>query len=288
MTASHAYRLRLGRVVLEIAGQDPDLPDALARYFGQASDPGRADVSIELHLERQGETPPVPNSLIITKRLTVDGGFDIADGLIHGWFKPSQGHGQLHVADVLTRGLMTRVFEQILYQMFHSAIRLTGWDACLVHSSAVIRQGQGFLFVGPSEAGKSTIADLSQDAVVLNDEMNLIEFHADGPRLLPSPFNGHYRTKQAGTAPITALLLPHKGPEHRLEPAGEGEATTAVATQIAPPVPLEGVADPGTRIAMIDTASKLVQNVAVRRMIFRKDAGFWPEIMRAFPPASRG
>jgi len=287
MTDICAYRLRLGRVVLELICPDAELVVALARYFDQASDPAEPDVSLELRLVSHGAAPTVPNSLILTKSLTADG-FDIADGLISGRFDPASGRGELHVDEVLTRGLMTRVFEQILYQAFYSALRRNGWDACLVHSSAVIRDGQAFLFVGPSEAGKSTIADLSQDALVLNDEMNLVEFLPEGPRLLASPFNGHYRAKQPGTAPLTAILLPQKGPEHRLESIGEGEATACVATQIAPPVALESVAGPDVPAAMLDLASKLVQKVPVRRMIFLKNAGFWPVIARAFPSSLRG
>jgi len=37
-------------------------------------------------------------------------------------------------------------------------------DAVLLHSAAVILNGQGLLFVGPSDAGKSTIVTLLKDA----------------------------------------------------------------------------------------------------------------------------
>lgn len=287
MTTRHAYRMRLGEVVLELASDDPTVVDGLPTYFASPSDPADPTVSLRLRIVESDPDRAVPSSLILTKRLT-DRGFDIADGLIAGAYDPATGQGELHVADVLTRGPMTRVFEQILYQAFHAACLRAGWDAALVHSSGVVRGGRGFLFVGPSEAGKSTIADLSQDALVLNDEMNIVSHDPDGPRLHPSPFNGHYRRKQPGTAPLTAILLPHKGPEHRLEAVGPGEAAAHVAAQVAPPVALDAVADRGTTAAMLEVATRLVQAVPVRRMVFTRDAGFWPVVSRAFIPEQRG
>ncbi|MEZ4388875.1 MAG: hypothetical protein R3D98_15125 [Candidatus Krumholzibacteriia bacterium] len=287
MSSPAPYRLRLGEVVVELLCPDPDTAAALARYFDRPSDPAAPTVSLRLHMVEHDHQPTVPSSLILGKRL-VPGGFDLAQGLVSGTYDPATGRGDLHVLDILSRGRMTRIFEQILYQAFHAACRRTGWDAALVHSSAVVRDGRGFLFVGPSDAGKSTIADLSGDALVLNDEMNLVEFRPGGPWLLASPFNGHYRHKRPGEAPLAAILLPHKGPRHRLEPVGPGEAAAHVAAQVAPPVPLDELADASTLTAMLDTATRLVQAVPVRRMVFLPDAGFWPEVLRAFPLEQRG
>ncbi|MBD3219674.1 hypothetical protein GF314_00405 [bacterium] len=178
---------------------------------------------------------------------------------------------------------MTRVFEQILYQVFHSAARRIGYDACLVHSAGVIGGDRGFLFVGPSAAGKSTIASLSGDHAVVNDEMNLVQFTGSGPRLLASPFNGFYRDKQAATAPLTAVILLAQGDEHRLDTIGSGQAAAAIAAQVAPPVGLLDPPEPSTTEAMLETALRLVGTVPVRRLTFRKDPGFWPVVLSEFP-----
>ncbi len=287
MPQSHEYRFRVGRIVISLEYHDPDFIHSLAGYFMQKSDAAEPDVRLALNLVNHEDDPEVPNSLILTKSLT-DDGFDIANGLIHGCFDPGRGRGELHIKTILTNGLMTRVFEQILYQAFHSACQRVGYDACLVHSSGVIHQGAGFLFVGPSEAGKSTVASLSQDRTVINDEMNVVEFEGETPRLIGTGFNGHYRDKQPGSAPLTAVLLLSQGTAHSLEPVSIGNAACAIAAQVAPAVGLDQLADQATRQAMLDTGSRIAASTACRRLVFLPDAGFWPLLDSSFIPVKEG
>jgi hypothetical protein len=287
MAASRQYRLRVGEVVLGLDCPDADYADSLAEYFAQASDPAEPTVRLELEPVSGGARPAIPNSLILAKTLRPDG-FDIADGLISGRYDAGAGAGELRVDRVLTGGLLTRVFEQILYQAWHSGRARLGYDACLVHSAGVVRDGRGFLFVGPSEAGKSTVADLSGADTVLNDEMNIVEFRPEGPWLVGTPFNGHYRAKRAGAAPLAAILLLAHGPRHELQPVGAGAAAATVAGQVTPPVGLDEAAAPATSLAMLDLATRLVQSAPVRRLVFLPDGGFWPLLDRAFTQDSRG
>ena len=289
MGAATTYRLRVGDVVIGLNGPDASFAAALEAYFDRPCDAAEAHVHLDVHVFGEGETRPVPNSLLLDKQAGPDG-FDMAHGLVTGRYDPASGRGELHVHDVLTRGLMTRIFEQILYQVFHSACRRAGYDACLVHSSGVVRDGAGFLFVGPSGAGKSTVAGLAADdgLAVVNDEMNLIRFAPDGPRLLASPFNGHFRRKRPAEAPLTAVLLLRHAPRHALEPVGPGEAAAAVGSQIAPPVGVDELADGDTPAAMLDTGARLAQATAVRRLLFTPDNGFWPLLATTFLSDPKG
>ncbi len=287
MAIPDAYRLRIGATVLELQGPDPAFAEALAQYFMQASDPAAPDISLAIELVSDDPPPPVPSSLVLTKTLT-PAGFDIAGGLVRGRFDADSGHGVLQVASILTSGRMTRVFEQILYQAFHSARLRRGYDAALIHSAGVISGGRGYLFVGASEAGKTTIAGLADGRTVLNDEMNLVEFGPDGVQAVGTPFNGFFRTKQPGRAPLGGILLLDKGSGHGLSPVGPGEATATVAAQVAPPVALEAVASDTTTAAMLDTAARLVHHAPVRRLTFARDPGFWPLLDDALTRDSRG
>jgi len=287
MADERDFRLRVGEVVIGLHCPDAPFARAMADYFAQVSDPALPHIQLDLHLVPHAEKPDVPNSLILYKTLR-SGEFDVADGLIRGRYDPATGTGELHVKTILTNGQMTRVFEQILYQAFHSARRRAGYDACLVHSAGVVAAGEGYLFVGPSEAGKTTIANLSSDHLVLNDEMNLVEFHADGLRLVGTPFNGHFRAKEPGAAPLRALLLLDKGRAHALHSVGVGEAAGAVATQIAPPVGLDETAGDETPQSMIDCGTRIVTSTTVRRLTFTPDAGFWPVLTENLGRDPRG
>jgi len=275
VTDQREYRLRVGEVVIGLVCPDGPFAASLADYFDRPSDPAPATITLDLELVPHADRPQIPTSLILTKQLS-GGGFDIADGLIRGRFEPQSGRGTLQVKTILTNGQLTRVFEQILYQAFESARRRAGYDAMLVHSAGIICEDRGYLFVGPSEAGKSTVAHVSAERHVLNDEMNLVELGPDGAHLVGTPFNGYFRAKRPGRAPLAGVLLLAKGPGHALEPVGAGEAAAAVATQIAPPVGLDELASSGTTPLMLDLASRLVLGSPVRRLVFTPDAGFWP------------
>ena len=269
------YHLRLGRVVIALTSPEPDFAGFLAHYFGRPSDPGSATVSLEVQVAPDDHPCPVPNSLLLTKTVR-NGEIDIDHGLIHGHWDQGRGQGRLTVRSTLLRGQMMRVFEQLLYQVFHSAAQRLDYRASLIHAAGVVRAGRGYLFVGPSGAGKSTVARLSTAHRVLNDEMNLVELDEDGGvTLVGTPFNAFFTDKVEGRAPLAAILLLEQAPEHGLAPAAVARAAADLAAQVAPPVGLGDEAPAGTRAAMLDAALAILARVPVHVLRFRQDAGFW-------------
>lgn len=274
------YHLRLGRVVIALTSPEPDFGGFLAHYFGRPSDPGPATVQLEVVVARDDHPCPVPNSLLVTK--TVRGGdIDIDHGLVRGHWDQARGRGRLTVRSTLLRGQMMRVFEQLLYQVFHSAAQRLDYRAALIHAAGVVRAGRGYLFVGPSGAGKSTVARLSAAHSVLNDEMNLVELDEDGGvTLVGTPFNAFFTAKVEGRAPLAAILLLEQAPEHGLLPVATARAAADLAAQVAPPVGLGDEAPPGTRTAMLDSALAILARVPAHVLRFRQDAGFWEVVPR--------
>ena len=95
-----------------------------------------------------------------------------------------------------------------------------------MHASGAILDGQGLLFVGHSDAGKTTIRAMLQGregVEVLGDDRNVIYRQPDGGNL----GTGEYRTQgiwnslgvkdiSAASAPLRAILFLEQAPDNRL------------------------------------------------------------------------
>lgn len=272
------YRLDLGGSVLGFRCEPAAFSAYLAHWFDRPSSLGHPHVDLEFVLVPHAESLSLPNTLLQTKKLTGGGGFDISQGLFRGRYDPTTGQGRIEAKAAISRGQLMRVMEQIFYQAFFSARDRSGEDCLMIHSSAAIVDGQGFLFVGPSEAGKSTVARNSAAFHVLGDEMNLVHFTPDGLELEGTPFNGTFRDKRPGRAPLRAVFLLNQAPTHRVVPLGSAEAGSLLAAEVVPPVGLDQVPGPATIPSMVEAAARIIDGVEVLRLDLLPDPGFWPVI----------
>jgi hypothetical protein len=273
------YRIDIGGVVIGVGCPQSGLAEGLERWFGRPSAPAAPHLHLDLEIVPHDDEPALPQSLLTTKRLDGDGRFDIADGLLRGRYDRAARRGEIQAKQVLTTGRLPRILEQIFYQAFHSARGAAGVDAWLVHSSAVIVDGRGYLFVGPSEAGKSTVARLSADHHVLGDEMNVLLPTDDGIDVAGTVFNGTFRDKAPGRAPLAGIFLLQQAPHHRVSDARDAADISAFAGEIVPPVGLDELPDRGTLPAMVDAAAMAAGKSALKRLEFLPDAGFWKVIL---------
>lgn len=281
-SATSEYRLNLGGPTMALHCSPEAFAPALAQWFGRPSDPGPAHINLQFELIPHADTLELPNTLLKTKTLGPDGTFDIANGLISGYYNRITCEGHIRAKGALTRGLLMRVMEQIFYQAFHSARQAASSDTFLVHSSAVIAKGSGFLFVGPSEAGKTTAAMNSSAHHVLGDEMTLVLPRPAGTLIEGTPFNGTFKTKSPGTAPLRAVFLLKQGPQHRILPMDPAEAASLLAAEIVPPVGLDQIPSPETLPTMVEQAAKILETVPVYQLELLPDPGFWTVIDQHF------
>lgn len=276
------YRLDLGGTIIGFHCYPPQFADYLAHWFDNPSSPTSAHVDIDFELVPHEEGLHLPNTLLKNKTVTPDGGFDISDGLFRGHFRPTEGRGLIQAKAAVARGQLMRVMEQIFYQTFFSALAVSRRQSVMIHSSAVIADGQGFLFVGPSEAGKTTVALNSSRFHVLGDEMNLVHFTEEGLLLEGTPFNGTFRDKKSGTAPLKAVFLLRQAQEHGIRSLGTAEAGSILAAEVVPAVGLDEIPSADTVPRMVDAAARIIAEVPVMRLDLLPDSGFWNVIAKEF------
>jgi MoaA/NifB/PqqE/SkfB family radical SAM enzyme len=88
---------------------------------------------------------------------------------------------------------------------------------CVLHSSGVILEGQGLLFVGHSEAGKSTLVKMLQGrAEILCDDRNIVRRGPEGFRVYGTWSHGEVPLVSASSAPLMALCFLRKSRRNRL------------------------------------------------------------------------
>lgn len=271
----HEYNLKVGNAVVSLGFRRESQKQEFIEYFHRPSHPGPADIRLNIKFQdRITGLLEIPNSLFLTKKGGGEG-FSVADGLITGKFSPKTGEGELLVQSIIMEGNFARIFEQILYQAYWSATRKKGLDSLLLHSSALIRNGKGYIFTGKSGSGKSTVTTLSEGARVLNDEIALIDFSGGQAVVSDTPFNGFFANKAEGSAPLSALMLLKQAPFHRLTKTVSAESIKTLSREIIPPMGLETPLSSNVYWEMLGYAKKISDAVPIFSMEFLPDSGFW-------------
>ena len=144
----------------------------------------------------------------------------------------------------------------------------------LLHGAAVVRGGRAYVFFGPSGSGKTTVTRLSPADTVLSDDLTLLVRQDDAFRAAGIPFGmAHHHVPDTNEAfPIAGLhRLVHSREVRRERMTGAAAMAEVIASL---PFVLEGE-DPH---APMEIAARLLGQVPLWRLHFRKDDAFWSVI----------
>ncbi len=131
-------------------------------------------------------------------------------------------------------------------------------QALLVHACGVAWEGQGYLFVGSSGAGKSTTARLwkAAGATILNDDRVVLDASQGEPRIDPTPWFGEHPEVGGESVPLTAVYLLRKGTRVGFEPIRPAGAVALLLAKSFPP--LWDPARLGATLEMLDFVCRRV------------------------------
>jgi hypothetical protein len=100
-------------------------------------------------------------------------------------------------------------------------------QGCFLHSCGVNFDGKGLLFVGHSEAGKSTMATiLKGKAEILCDDRIIIRKRPDGFKIYGTWSHGDVPDVSANSAPLRAIMFLEKADENRIIPLEDKKEIT--------------------------------------------------------------
>jgi MoaA/NifB/PqqE/SkfB family radical SAM enzyme len=148
-------------------------------------------------------------------------------------------------------------------------------QGCYIHSAAGILDGQGLLFVGHSEGGKSTLVRILRDrGEILCDDRNIVRRWPDGFRVHGTWSHGEVEQVSPASAPLRAIFFLHKSSRNRIVPLRNPREITGrlLACLIKPFVTAEW----WERMAALVEA--LVREIPCYQMDFDRSGKILPEI----------
>lgn len=183
----------------------------------------------------------------------------------------------------IVRGRLKGPWPGALEVLLRNASQLFGLEmrkALFVHASCVARGDNAYVFMGRSEAGKTTAAMLSQSAGVaslMREELTCLgDFVDDAPlRAFALPFREKNRLSAAMPAavPLRGLYWLQQADADAVERISVPEQVKRLAMAMS-----ICVRDEMFMIPALELAEQLVRRVPVRVLRFRKSAEFWGAI----------
>jgi hypothetical protein len=157
-------------------------------------------------------------------------------------------------------------------------------DPLLFHGCGIETRRGGYLFTGPSGAGKTTVARLAGSRPVLNDEAVLLRSERGEISVSGTPLLGGMSSRTRGWHRLQAVFMLKHADEPKLRRLRPVLAYTPFLTQLFDTAPLvpPGASREGISMleARMDLASDAARGVPMYELQFRPDGSFWPLVER--------
>jgi len=249
---------------------------AMEHYKGFLSE-NEPELTIDIDRFSSKEHIDLPNSILISK--TAHGNhFNFHSGLITGTLDLNKKHCVIRARNELFYGRTIRIFEQFLFQVYYTLLKQNSKNEknnFLIHACAVSKEGNGYLFSGRSGSGKSTIAKLSSDYKVLNDELVIIS-KVNGHYFVGStPFRGDFKDNVNFTAPIIGLFLIKHGKKNMIRKISKMEFVTRFVNEVVYSDSLLSTDKKNTLSEMMDFCADIADKVPFYELQFLPERSLW-------------
>ncbi|MBI3030221.1 MAG: hypothetical protein HYY64_11980 [Candidatus Rokubacteria bacterium] len=191
-----------------------------------------------------------------------DGVLSIEGAGFRGEFDERSGQGRI------AQPLDPSPFETFLTAIY--AGRLLRAGGFFLHAAALVDGDRAHVFFGPSESGKTTVAELVREGVI-SDEIVAIRREGDQYRVSGVPWRGRRLT-----APLAGLFRLRKARETSFTPL----APVKAVRQLLPSV-FFSRADAAEIARFLEVGGELVTRVPCYEMRFAPDRSFWHALPRS-------
>ncbi len=169
---------------------------------------------------------------------------------------------------------ITKIFD-IALRIIYSRL-LTDYNGFLVHSAAIKKEDKGYLFYGPSDAGKTTISKISDKfgLDILSDELSAVRKIHGEYFLYATPFWGEFNgTYRSDRVKLESLIKPIKSNKLKLHRIHETEFISSFLGTL-----LNFCNDSFINNIYLNNVSDLGNQVKGYNLEFKKDDNIWEAI----------
>jgi hypothetical protein len=107
----------------------------------------------------------------------------------------------------------------------------------MTHACGIDHHGKGYLFLGNSGHGKSTMAALwTRRGIILNDDRIVVRYKKGRFWIFGTPWHGDHTQVSGGGAPLDKVFFLHHSNQHSVVPVVGASAVSMILTRSFPPV----------------------------------------------------
>ncbi len=276
----NTIKLQIGDVCCAFTCRDTGIIKKFKRLYHDFLFGQPADITIELEATERLSPNDLMAALSDNKYVHENNHFRSTSQVVAGEYDLEKRYikitGERNLANP---DLECNQLNQLLAMAYYSACKVK-YDgllpAMILHACGILRYGHVILFMGPSEAGKTTIARLCgrRNGEVINDEMLLVtrsDKNGKGFNVKSAPFVGRVSSRRNVTAPLQSILLLKKGSNTAANPIDRTEAYLRIMRQIITPAYIGQKDKKAVLSLMTEFSDDLTKVVPVYELEFNLD-----------------
>ena len=285
-SSNQSMRIQIGDICCSITCSDRDVFSYLKELYSDFLSDGPADINIELEIVERLSADEIRKVMPHARGLRTDNRFTTTNLTLESEYDPNT-HS---LSMVVEKHLLNPNMEYKLMNRIVPAVYFTAYGvhcgvkppAMIVHACGIARREHALIFTGPSETGKTTIAQLCGDKYgrILNDEMVLISWpDGDNHRLRVQglPIVGGVSQRLNISAPLCCVLMLKQGKRMGLRQLDKTEAYLRFIRQVIAPAGVEMKEDKRSLLSLTtEFSNRVVRDTVFYELEFNLDREmFW-------------
>lgn len=255
-------KIEVAKHIVGLRIKESYLLNEVSRNYSIFLSDGEPDIKVDLEL-----SPDVPSVDSPVAKLEIHHHFmGIVDDYLMGSLDLKDRYGWVRInprAPLYPLGTFLR-------NMFTLLVCLQD-EGIVLHAAGVLHGERVYIFIGPSKAGKTTVAKLSPDKVVLSDDMVMVKKFEGQFMVFPTPCWGDTQTgiRQNRPYAINSMFKIIKDKRVYLERFSPAYALADIFT--IPHIPAKFI----PKHKMLTTFSELIAAVPYYGLHFLPEPSFW-------------